>query len=1273
MDADRLASTLSPVIGPLQAPPMPPAPRMTPAAYTPGDDAVKNDFLAARSAAAAPNPSRELERLAALTPEAAAPGAVEGAAGAAANAPPPEEPLTEPLGWRLLKGAGNVAKDVGLGVVDAPRQVAGGLLDYGNHLMKFADKVVKKAEDAGLPNAYFRLFDKDGGWSPKIMSADQFRAAQEEGRDDVFQVPTTGKPETITGNIVRTGTEFLVGRGTIAAGGGKAMNALADFVSGATAVDPDQPRLSNVIDQVAPNFLTSWLKAKPEDEGTLLGNLKNGLEMAGLGQVVNQVVRGVKAIKAAVTAHPQLGPELEAAGAGGAPATTAGAEEGGAAAAAESSTAAQTAVEGAPQGGAKGSGGALGDIMDMESDLPWKTQGGAPGAAGGVDETASAAAQAAKAAGGVGAAPDQQAQRVLALGNPAEPAVQPAPKFEPDVEAHAAAAEEFTAGKAEVPSIDEYLAGRAANPLKVNLARIGSPEDIQEALARVSATIPKQEVQSNAATVAASDALGLTPEDFLAGYRGQQLDAAQTTAMRFMLDSSASQLVDYAKAAADPAAAPEAKALFLRAFATHRAMQQYFENARAEAGRTLQAWSILSQQRSGASKAIADIIEQSGAGNIDTMAGRIADLADPVKIGRLVSASMKDSGRDNFMKYFYNVLLSNPRTVVKKLTSDSLMGMWNLATRYAAETFGSNIPQGETAQLAYGYASSFRDGVRAAGEALAKGESQFFARYQSMDALHSTRMDLLSDAAPAAYENGEPTRAAMDYLRSALPTSWIGAADDFAKTVNYRAELRALAYRDVTSKGLDGEDLETAMAQTMDNVPLSLHKQAVAAALRNTFQEPLGPLGSKIQELADGINLPLPGTSFELPLGRILMPFVRVPLNIAKWSYTNGPLALAFPSSAIRQELSSGGAARDLAVAKIGLGTGVAMAASGLALNNVITGRGPSDPQLARAWRAAGNEPYSIKVGDKWYGYNSVEPMGLMLGAIADTFMIARFAKEQDRGDLAASLAFGVGNAMLSKTYLQGVAEFFKTLEEPDDHTAGYVDRLLAPFLVPQGVAAAARAIDPFQRTHYDLLDTVESRLPYLSQGLPPQRTLWGDPVPVKDGFLPFMTGTAAAQMLSPVQVKSDEAEPIDRWIFDHRMDFPRGPDNKLGLTKPGIIQNFSAGNRVSVQLELTPQQHDRLQVLAGNEIKDPASGLGAKDTLNALVEGHGPANLQRQWDSAPPAAQALIVQTVVNKFRAAAKQQLIGEYPDIQEALSTGFAARAQALSGPQPQPVAR
>jgi hypothetical protein len=58
---------------------------------------------------------------------------------------------------------------------------------------------------------------------------------------------------------------------------------------------------------------------------------------------------------------------------------------------------------------------------------------------------------------------------------------------------------------------------------------------------------------------------------------------------------------------------------------------------------------------------------------------------------------------------------------------------------------------------------------------------------------------------------------------------------------------------------------------------------------------------------------------------------------------------------------------------------------------------------MNRAWQAAGNKPYSLRVGDKWYGYNRVEPIGMHMAALADTVETLKFAHDEDAEQLAWS------------------------------------------------------------------------------------------------------------------------------------------------------------------------------------------------------------------------------------------------------------------------------
>ena len=328
---------------------------------------------------------------------------------------------------------------------------------------------------------------------------------------------------------------------------------------------------------------------------------------------------------------------------------------------------------------------------------------------------------------------------------------------------------------------------------------------------------------------------------------------------------------------------------------------------------------------------------------------------------------------------------------------------------------------------------------------------------------------------------------------------------------------------------------------------------------------------------------------------------------------------------------------------------------------------------MARQRRDAGVPPYSLKLGGKWYGYNKIEPLGTTLGTVADTVELMRYAHEEDNQDLATSLIFGIGNAMLSKTYMSGASNFLDALHNPD-RSGNYANGVLASMAMPGSADMVMRGLDPWLRSHQGLFSAIAARTPGVSMTLPPLRNRWGDPIPRQEGLLPQFMGPAGApvtdalgRMVSPVSVSDAKAgEPIDKWIWANRDAFPQSDQGRLGLdgfSRPQI----SVGNgQATAHLQLTPTQLDRLRELAGNGMKDE-NGLGAKDALNALVAGkHPDSDMQDSWNQATPEARALTVLKIYNASKSGAKQQLLRENTDLREAAQAQMKGRAAQLVGP-------
>ncbi|HEX9489784.1 MAG TPA: hypothetical protein VF930_05835 [Stellaceae bacterium] len=819
----------------------------------------------------------------------------------------------------------------------------------------------------------------------------------------------------------------------------------------------------------------------------------------------------------------------------------------------------------------------------------------------------------------------------------------------------------------------DYLNGVTGdNPVQASLARIADPKVMDQAIQGVASFIERADVKPDELLRMGANAIGMRAEDAQGILAGKLPNDEQIAAWAMLVNSGAKELGDLAQKAVT-SGAPEDWEAAVRAYALQNHILEQWTGAGTEQGRAFRARQLASEARGDYTKTLQDIIQNAGADNIETAIRKIASLPTPEQQGALVGALRWMGSRDGLLYGWYNYLLTI-KTVGAKLTTDALMPVWNLAERYAAEKFGASsgkpggVAPGETMALLSGYVGAFGDAVRAGGRALLAGESRFMSEYQTMDGLAKTRLSLLANGSPEILPPTMPTLGALNFIKMALPTSWIAGVSDFAKVFNYRAEARSLAYRRASRDGLTGEDLGARVNDLVNVLPRDLHEQAVTRAVRNTFEEPLTGVAAALTDAADQFNIPVRGTNFEIPMGRILLPFARTPVNFVRFMYRASPLPLAIPSAAFKAETAFPGAERDLAYARIGLGTGLAITTAGLAMGGYITGNGPSSPELRRAWIAAGNQPYSIQIpGWRPVSY-PVEPFGLHIGAVADTVDLMKFAKAEDNDQLALSVGLGIGRAFLSRTYMSSLAQFMEAVQHPDAQGSRWADQLATSLTVPRTVSDFAGAVDPWQRAHYSFMQTVESRIPFLSQSLPHARTIWGDPIPLKDAYLPAFSGSGAAHMLSKITLGPDpaNAEPIDKWIWDNRMAFPEGPEGRLGISKPGLTQRFDApGGRLSARVDLDPEVHDRFQELAGNEALDTRSRLGAKDTLNALVQGsHPDAAMQRQWDNGAPALQAKMVLATIAHFREQAKRQLLGEYPALQDTVAQGWAQQRQKLT---------
>ena len=104
------------------------------------------------------------------------------------------------------------------------------------------------------------------------------------------------------------------------------------------------------------------------------------------------------------------------------------------------------------------------------------------------------------------------------------------------------------------------------------------------------------------------------------------------------------------------------------------------------------------------------------------------------------------------------------------------------------------------------------------------------------------------------------------------------------------------------------------------------------------------------------------------------------------------------------------------------IGAGMVSLAGALYLGGNLTGNGPPDQKLRKTWEQTGRwQARSIKIGDKWVSYESLEPFNAFLAAVADIGDAQGVMGEQFTEDRLGQLQYLIAANVTNKTFLAGL------------------------------------------------------------------------------------------------------------------------------------------------------------------------------------------------------------------------------------------------------------
>lgn len=665
---------------------------------------------------------------------------------------------------------------------------------------------------------------------------------------------------------------------------------------------------------------------------------------------------------------------------------------------------------------------------------------------------------------------------------------------------------------------------------------------------------------AGARKIAAGD---ISDEWIATRHPGATYNEAQIAAYKEYLLQEGEKLRTIATAFNQNPGNPALEESFLRQMAVYAKMDPLDTGLEVEAGRSLSYLNDVENEVN------AFVRQMSG------VVGKVRVTQSPKRMAEMVAATksveaIADFARittapgmgDMVVEAWINGLLSQPITHVTNAFSNVVTIATSIPERALAAGFelgSTGVVSREATALMRGYYQSVTDSWVAAGKAF-KNDAPMFGAEKMETRKHSISRQNFNLALQRA--GIDPVQGAwasgIDYLGNAarVPGRLLMASDEFFKGIAFNGEKAAQSWRhatlEATSEGLQGKALRTRINERYTEIMNdpkqweAFRHEAEEFASYVTFTKDLGPGGQALQQIASH------------PLGKVVLPFVRTPLNIAKYAGERTPFAVF--SKAVRTEIEAGGARRDLALAKIGAGSSAMTLMGGLAYSGVITGFGPGDKESRRLWQTDGRNPYSINVsglkrlstgddptpqtGDTWLGYSRTDPIGMLVGLAADyTDIITNLDDPEVADHLGARLTLVASHVVASKTYVKGISEWLFAAVDPE-HYGGKLEESLSRTAITTipivGPAAklVQRAIDPIVRETNGVMDSIKSTIPGLSSTLPPRVNYWGETVQ-REGWM-------AEQVLSPLYHSTHFKDPVVEKLVDARVNLTQ-PKNTIG------------------------------------------------------------------------------------------------------------------------------
>lgn len=699
-------------------------------------------------------------------------------------------------------------------------------------------------------------------------------------------------------------------------------------------------------------------------------------------------------------------------------------------------------------------------------------------------------------------------------------------------------------------------------------------------------------------------------------------------------------------------------------------------------------------------RGVADALRREGQTDsaFDEMVKQVATNNRKVKGSRMFEIGME---------YWMNSLLSGLSTQVV-----NVMGNVLNATMRQLELIGGAALTGDmqTAKAAFKYAfdmESLRESVKYSVRAFKNDDSILMEGSRIFDDDQFRTYAIQSDRQDAV---GSMINILGHIVRA--PTRALLTGDEFFKQMSYRSNAKMELAMEAMSKGIsDGMEMARYVDERFkDLITDGGHAYSEAAITREAFEaarqqgltygtkqaefvkkykkehvfdETKGKLAERSVESAKQTTFTNRGNEGvvnkvgnvvgyglqQFPILRLVVPFLNTPTNILKAGIVRSPFGVAKPIMDVKKLLkddirqgvfSKDPVTRARAVGQLSTGVGVTAMISHYIMNGydeskgamgqLITGGGPSNRDQAAVMKKAGWQPYSIRIGDKYWSYQRLDPIATAVGLMADMNDAQRFDElEPDQiGRMFAIASTSLANNITSKSYLKGIHGLMEAMFDAENRGQSFLGGLSGGF-VPSFVNQSMNYQG--SRELYEarnIFDYMLKRTPYADDlDMPKKRNFMGEVVSVES-----LGGVVG--VVNPFRMSTAKKNLVDQELANLEHGFTK-PSHRFMGTSTSLKNIYGSKNN--------RQAYDRLLELTSTS---KIGGRTLRQRMDELVRSPSYQNapdFNKVGELGKKTPRIRAIQQLISAYRATAMTEVISEYPELQQLQKQVHAGRLDYL----------